>query len=182
MRSEAPGLTFKLARIFNAEVINQLEAHYDRVVQLGGNQEEGFVREEGVSFNPRIARIASLVLEHCVSPTPEAVAAAMWSVVPDRLLELQATAPQLVSLVEGVFEESADQMITPIAATIRAVLLLDRLRHLHMATLSLSEKIAVLDAPRCAAVLAETFPISQQLRAKVQHARQLQRRNVSESM
>jgi hypothetical protein len=182
MRSEAPGLTFKLARFFSAEVVDQLEVHFDRVVQLGGNQEEGFVREEGVSFNPRTARIASLMLEHCKTPSPEAIAAAMWSLVPSEVAELEASAPHLCKLIAAVFDDSEGAVINSISATIRAVVLLDRLRHLHMTTLSADEKARILEAAQNSSVLADDFPISQQLRAKVAHAGQLQKRNVGESI
>ncbi len=180
MKSEVPGLTCKLGRVFGSEAIDWLEVHFDRVVQLGGNYEEGLMREEGVSFNPRVARIASLVLEHSDNPIIEVIAAAMWSLVPEQVAELQGNAPEVYDLVVGVFEQSEGSAVNPTSATIRAVLLLDRLRHLHMTSFAVAEKATVLQEAASSSVFSEEFPISQELRAKVEHAIRLQQRNVDE--
>ena len=135
-----------------------------------------------MSFNPRVARIASLVFEHSDTPTIEAIAAAMWSLVPEQTAELQGSAPEVCALVEAVYGGSESRGLNPNSATIRAALLLDRLRHLHMASFSVGEKAKVLEEAARSSVLSEGFPISQELRAKVEHAIRLQQRNVGEEL
>jgi hypothetical protein len=177
VRTKAPGLTFKLERRFSAAIIDELDRHYAAVEEAGGNEELGLTREEGVSFNPRIARVASLLLEERGKDvTANDIAAAMWSLVTKEASELVTLNPEvsdLVQLVRGDLLQASSH--TRIAAII-GVRELDTIRHLHMTTRSLDEKRAYLNALKTSTLLAPSSAISQTLRKKVEHAVAMQER------
>ena len=62
LSEECPGLAVLLGRYFDPSTVEILSEDYFAAVVRGGNQEDGIIREEGVSFNPRLARIITVLL------------------------------------------------------------------------------------------------------------------------
>jgi hypothetical protein len=175
MRKKAPGLTLKLERCFEPAVIELLAHHYERVEAAGGNEELNMVREEGVSFNPRIARVASLMLEQ-LQQQAEAIAAAMWSLVDGDIESLATSDPVVYGIVTEVRQGEATGDLTPRAAVIIAVRELDRVRHLHMTHSSNHDKRDYLESLKARSIFSSADLISEVLRTKLQHAIGMQER------
>lgn len=177
MRTKAPGLTFKLEKRFSAAIIDKLDRHYTAVEQAGGNEELGLTREEGVSYNPRIARVASLLLEERGKDlTENEIAAAMWSLITKEIPELTTANPDVSDLVELVRGDLLQASSHAQVSAIIGVRELDTIRHLHMTTRSLDEKRAYLADLKTSALLAPSSAISQTLRKKIEHAIAMQER------
>ena len=177
MRTKAPGLTFKLERRFSAAIIDELDLHYTTVEAVGGNEEPGLTREEGVSFNPRIARVASLLLEERGKDVvANEIAAAMWSLVTKEVPELATLNSEVSDLVKLVRGDLVYASSLACVAAIIGVRELDTIRHLHMTTRSLDEKRAYLNALKTSTLLAPSSAISQTLRKKIEHAIAMQER------
>ena len=177
MRTKAPGLTFKLERRFSAAIIDELDLHYTTVEAVGGNEEPGLTREEGVSFNPRLARVVSLLLEERGSEVTEhEVAAAMWSLVAKEVPELATLNPEVSDIVKKVRAYLLNGSSNASVAAIIGVRELDTIRHLHMTTRSIDERRTYLNDLKSSALLASTSPISQTLKKKIEHAIVMQER------
>ncbi len=177
MRTKAPGLTFKLERRFSAAIIDELDLHYTTVEAVGGNEEPGLTREEGVSFNPRIARVASLLLEERGKDvTLNELAAAMWSLVTKEVSAPASSTPEVSDLVELVRGDLVHASSHACVAAIIGVRELDTIRHLHMTTSSPDEKRGYLYALKTSTLLAPSSAISQTLRKKIEHAIAMQER------
>lgn len=81
---ECHGLAGSLSRLYGEAVAAQIAGDYCVAADLGGNLEPALPREEGVSFNPRIARVVSLVVQECDSPTRRFFGSpytAVWQVI-----------------------------------------------------------------------------------------------------
>ena len=177
MRTKAPGLTFKLERIFSAAIIDELDSCYIAADAAGGNEELGFIREDGVSYNPRIARVASLLLEERGKDViANEIAAAMWSLVTKEVPELATLNSEVSDLVKLVRGDLVYASSLACVAAIIGVRELDTIRHLHMTTRSLDEKRAYLNALKTSTLLAPSSAISQTLRKKIEHAIAMQER------
>lgn len=62
---ESPALYGALIRILNREELELIECAYREVADFGGREDSRIHREEGVSFNPRAARVCQILLGEC---------------------------------------------------------------------------------------------------------------------
>jgi hypothetical protein len=60
-KSECPGVFGLLSRLLGEDAASALAVDYELVSQHDGNYEPAVIREEGVSYNPRIGRVLSIV-------------------------------------------------------------------------------------------------------------------------
>lgn len=172
---ECPGLAGSITRLYGLDAASQLAADYCVAADLGGNVEVGITREEGVSFNPRIARIVSVVIQDCGQVDLNMVRVAVYSSVP---VERGGAVPSnVVDDVVAVRDASATSATW--VKGISLALSLDRLRHLHMAQFSQEEKLRVLDEVRGSPMLVPDSGAPEALRLKLLHAVELQSRHLS---
>lgn len=130
----------------------QLAADYKRCVNLGGDLEHAISREEGVSFNPRLARVLSiLIADGAISDWGVLQRALYGAAVLNLGLEhraaiLDGELKDLKGLV-GCFLRQVlllDSSDNSEALTLLGVVLLDDIRHLHTAELSDDERTSLL--------------------------------------
>lgn len=170
---ECPGLLFSLGRFLDEPALQVLTDDYDRVVAAGGNDEEGITREEGVSFNRRVARILSLVVKEGGCRAPSDLRIAMYAsttheCVPpdDECLAAEVRRARAASTVER---------LEGIAAVVAASIMLDTVRHMHMTSFTTEERARRLGSLNVDAVLSS---VPQQLRDKLTHSISMQQRGL----
>ncbi len=171
---EAPALRGAVLKLFGSSAISVVASDYERVAALGGNVEVGLVREEGVRYNPRIARVSLLVLEEGGIRELNHLRATVWSTLGDarRLVELEDE--DIRRTAEWVLSED-DTEQAPIR-TIRAAIALDTVRHLHMTTLEEADKRAYLSSQAIRSLVKEGASVLSNLDRKLQHAVMMQER------
>ncbi len=144
-----PKVFERLGRYIDQVELSRIMDDYRLCCELGGNHEPGMQREEGVSFNPRLARILLLLVADGGVRDSKVFRAALYaaalcvSKLPERSLWQQA---QKIS-VELAAEVQAALRSTPstsTAALIRGVIELDAVRHIHQTTLASREREAIL--------------------------------------
>lgn len=169
---ECPGLAGSLGRLYGKDVLAQFAHDYCEAADRGGNVELGVAREEGVSFNPRIARVVSLVIQEYALITPDGLRVVAYSTVPldgEIPVELHSD----VSSVRDVTPESPEWI-----KCIALALMLDRVRHLHMADIGSDEKERMLASFAFSAILAPEAGSPENLRVKLIHSIDMQRRRL----
>ncbi|MEY4667921.1 MAG: hypothetical protein RL518_620 [Pseudomonadota bacterium] len=170
---ECPGLAGSVARLYGREVLAAFAQHYCAAADLGGNDELGVLREEGMSFNPRIARVVSLVIQECEEVTPAVLKAAVYGTVPSTV----ALSSDILAEVREVRSPSPSSPTW--AKCIALVLMLDRVRHLHMADIPVQDKETILAAAESSPLLAANGGAPQNIRLKVIHGIAMQRRRIN---
>jgi hypothetical protein len=169
---ECPGLAGSLGRLYGRVVAEEFAQHYALVADLGGNDELGVVREAGVSFNPRIARVISLVIQDCDEVTPHVLKVTVYST-----LSLDADVPaEFRSDVSAVRESTLSSPAW--VSCIALALMLDRVRHLHMADIPVRDKEVLLSAVASSPLLTPGVGSPENLRLKVIHGLDMQRRRI----
>jgi hypothetical protein len=176
---EAPALRGAVLKLFGTAGVSVIAADYERVAALGGNVEVGLNREEGVRYNPRIARVSQLALDEGGIRELSALRAVIWSTVSDAkaLMELRDLDVRLMAQCVLSDDESAETSVL----TIRAVLVLDRIRHLHMTVLDAADKLDYISSTSLRALLREGSLVPPNLRMKLQHAVSMQERLLASS-
>lgn len=161
MREDAPALVTLLARAYGEGCIDLVSADYEQAALAGGNIElNGLVREEGVSFRPRLARIATLLMQEVPGLPLDTIRAAFYAAVP-------ASGP-----VASTGEHQSDAYAEQLAIQ------LDAIRHLHMTQLDPEARgRALAVAEELLSRSSADAPV-ETLRQKLLHAIKLQRRNV----
>jgi hypothetical protein len=177
LQENAPKVFVALARFLSAEQLDRLAAEYCHCVRLGGNVEPGLVRQEGASFNPRLARVLSLLTAdggiRNFTTLRAAIYAASVGEFPEALLD---EVP--VELLELVTNVSKNEFVQPDSVLIRGVIVLDTLRHLHQTDLSVQQRTEQLLALK-EQLLGKPGEICPEwLRKKLEHAITLQMRRL----
>jgi hypothetical protein len=178
LQAGAPKICNALGRFLDQAQFEQLEADYQRCAELGGNTEPGLVREEGVSFNPRLARVLSLLVTdggvRDAGTLRAVLYAAALAVISGAGLSVP---PELVRVVTAVEETSPS---LPEAALIRGVIELDTIRHVHQLKCPVAERGAMLAEKEKFLQSGFLTLLPTWLRVKLEHALTLQLRNVAE--
>jgi hypothetical protein len=169
---ECPGLAGSLRRLYGQEVADEFAQYYREAADLGGNDELGVVREDGVSFNARIARVVSLVIQECPQVSPRVLKAAAYSTVAARV----DLPPDL--LADVITVRDATSASPEWVVCIALVLMLDRIRHLHMADIPALEKTRILSDVQSSPLLASGVGSPENLRLKLIHGIEMQRRRI----
>jgi hypothetical protein len=170
---ECPGLAGSLGRLYGREVADQFAQYYCEVADLGGNDELGVVRADGGSFNPRIARVISMVVQECKEVTSRVLRAAAYSTLlfdGEAPLEVRAD----IAAVRGATPSSPEW-----ASCVALALMLDRIRHLHMADISVHEKERILLTVESSPLITPGGRGAENLRLKVIHGVAMQRRRLN---
>jgi hypothetical protein len=146
----------------------------------GGNRELRLSREEGVSFNPRLARIVSILIHDLGVRDLSTIRAALYCAVFDSgfgvPVTLEAHPPVPPELQPLVGATTGETLAHGGSGAIRAVIALDSIRHLHQGQWSDQEREDILaQAEQIVHALAGSQQESA-LTAKLSHAITLQRR------
>ena len=175
LAKSSPALFGLLRRSFPATAIALAEECFALSLQLGGLEDSAVFRAEGVSFNPKPARLALILLNETSFRELELVCSAMLMSVPLTNIQhcntikistqhLTATwtlldAPSLCSQIETNTSSLA----------LALVWALDHLRHIHMTTLSPLEIKALADQLHSLAMLTAVPEVArlQQLLAHI---------------
>lgn len=175
---EAPALVALLERAFGIGCVHQVSADYERASRAGGNVEpNGLVREEGVSFRPRLARIVTLLLKEVPGVRLETVREAICAAG-----GVKHPGPGLGDAEADIDKPSATPCsevatrIDPSAASL--AIELDTIRHLHMTPLDAEARARALSTAEELAHGVVCLPALATLRQKLLHAITLQRRGL----
>ncbi|MCB0332923.1 MAG: hypothetical protein KDD55_05450 [Bdellovibrionales bacterium] len=124
LEQEAPGLFGSLKRsCSSAEELQILCDSYELSAKHGGKIEHGFTRKEGVSYNPRPARIGAILVKHFPLNTLSVVQRGMLACAPKLPERYRTPLVPIFSPSEKSTEEDL---------SIAAALSLDDLRHRHL--------------------------------------------------
>jgi hypothetical protein len=170
LKSECPGVFGLLSRLLGEDVALLLAADYELVTQHDGNYEPAVIREEGVSYNPRIGRVLSIVIQDGGIQERDSIRSAMFACAPR--LEPPEELEPLGSEVRNLLSTE------PIANTIQLALELDFIRHLHMTTYSVEDRQKLLTERAQSTLIARLGKGSAALFQKVAHAITLQQRRL----
>lgn len=169
-QSECPGVFGLLTRLLGEEPLRLLAKEYELVAQYDANYEPAVIREEGVSYNPRVGRVLSIVVQDGGLQERDAIRSAMYACAP-RLAPPEDLEP-LGSEARNLL--SAE----PIPNTIQLALELDFIRHLHMTTYSNEDRQKILTERAQSTLLPRLGKGSPALFQKVLHAITLQQRRL----
>jgi hypothetical protein len=198
LEDASPKVFFALQRFLKTAELAAVRADYKRAHDAGGNTEQFLTREEGVSFNPRLARVLSILVKDLGVHDPLVLRAALYSAAldsaaldsaalcnGDAVSEHTPVSSDVVHALLGPAEQSLaepnrelEALVLAVCAkdsdsraqTIRCVLALDTVRHLHQSTRSLSQRSAVLHHAELLLREACSASIPQVLREKLEHA------------
>jgi hypothetical protein len=190
LHSDSPKVFFALARFLNPDELGLLEDDYLRVRHQGGNIEPFAQREAGVSYNPRLARIlsilvhdlavrdlrtlrtalyAALILKTC-EHTPLGNTKGRWSEIVNQ--------HDSAGVIELLSQLEHSMCRDPVSAMIAGALVLDNVRHLHQSRSTVAERREVLQGAQQWVRAIELCGASRDLMLKLRHAITLQQRRV----
>jgi hypothetical protein len=178
---DLPQVFTALRRFLSDDEWNELASHYRAVDALGANRDPEIVREDGVSFNPRIARILSILITDGQCQEYRAMVVAVWATLAyDQLcgyvLRNSINHPdRYFARIDLIIENPFSDAVT---ACIRAALDLDRVRHLHISRLDFSQRKEVLCSIKSLYSNKLLAMLPTRLCDKVAHARSMQERRV----
>lgn len=159
IRVECPALVILLERAFGEGCISLISGDYEFASKAGGNIEmHNLVREEGVSFRPRLARIMSLLLQEIPGVSLETARAALYA----------------AARVQPPGHGAA----YPEAEAIALAIELDAVRHLHMTSLDAGARSDALTKSENLERSISQEDALEPLRRKLLHAITLQRRRL----
>lgn len=148
--SDSPKVFTALKRFLGPNQLASLAADYQRCVSLGGNVEAGMTREGGVSFNPRLARILSIMIHD------------------GGVREFDQLRSALYAACAGSLADSS--------VIVKGVIALDSIRHLHQTDFAESKRLEILDTAQSELLSQPGNDLPEWLRKKLEHAIALQRR------
>lgn len=163
LEADSPKIFHALGRFLAPEALEEVATYYQQAARLGGNIEPKQKREQGVSFNPRIARVLSILIHDCSVTDLLTIKSAIRASVMEQGVELREVSASLEAL-----EPLSEQRM----ALVRGALALDTVRHLHQCRYSSDETSQILAR---AERLLETLE-GEALALKLRHAIGLQRR------
>jgi hypothetical protein len=147
---QSPKVFIALKRFLEPDQLTSLAANYQECVSLGGNVEAGMTREEGVSFNPRLARILSIMIQDGGVKDFELLRSALYAACDN-------------SAVSG-------------STLVRGVIALDSIRHLHQTDFSEPKRQEILLGVESTLLGQLRNEMPEWLQKKLEHAIALQRR------
>jgi hypothetical protein len=153
-----------------------LARDYELVRRHGGNAEPVTKRADGVSFNPRLGRILSILIQDGRIQDIATLRAAWYGATTLPESELESVVPS--ELRELVCQARALPAVSDMARAIRLAWALDTVRHLHMSVLSLAERSDLLQQHVEPSLLLDAPEHLEPLVVKLRHAITLQQRKI----
>ncbi len=136
IKQRSPSLWGELKRRFTPTELELLDSSFQSSIHSGGELELDFVRAEGDSFNPRLARIALILLQDAQVTDSNCIIEALNSAATAPNSEVALAAQAIFESPDGWQSDSHSQ-----ATLIALASHLDRARHIHLAS---ADKQAVL--------------------------------------
>jgi hypothetical protein len=134
LAQDSPALWGTVNGWLSAAELERLGTLYRVIMSEGGLDTPGIIREVGVSFNPRPARVAGIVVTDAGLRTGSAIGAVFELCrAPSNDEKSEHTQP-----VRGLLR--GERCNDPAAIAIAAAFALDDLRHLHMTDLTVAER------------------------------------------
>lgn len=140
LKNSSPKLYSSLKRVYQQSDLHFVEEIYHKACLQDALLEENLTREDGVSYNPRPARIALILISEAKLLDPSTIAASILSCCSPAVLDVHFSEYQSVRnqalqahflLKEGFCETyPAEPHLISLALT------LDKIRHLHMTSLN----------------------------------------------
>lgn len=152
LKTDALGLYVTLCQVFTKSEVTELEEIYQRAWTAGAGEEAPVRREPGVSYNPKPARLAAILLKEVKPIAFSEVASAFWMAREPLDTATQSASSRSGQLSQCCYESQAamafnqlteDAEGSPSIYKLQGALLLDKLRHLHMSEIS-REQIQVI--------------------------------------
>jgi hypothetical protein len=183
--NESPKVFKALAKFLTPTELRQLSEDYQTAKDLGGDVEIGLTREEGVSYNPRLARVLLILARDLGCTDIEIYRAALYAAVFDSGLGATESATssdlggvpdqirELVARAEGWQEDDT------ISSSIRGVIALDAVRHLHLTRLEALQRESILEDLEDKVISKLKSSAAEILVQKLQVAINLQRRRLA---
>lgn len=131
IQKDSPQLNGLFGRTFSPDDANLLRIAYQTAWEFGGTEHPQLIREPGVSFNPRSARVASLLIQEGGVTNLEVLSAAILGCASHIPLN---KVPENIRQLFLAVQNGADQSLE--TELIFAARQLDTLRHLHMFSIS----------------------------------------------
>ena len=181
LQDELPRVFITLRRLLSEKQYREIVREYCAVDELGANIDRETIREDGVSFNPRVARILSILLRDASCRDCAVLISAIWSCIAyditfrgieSHFLDVPSEYRASVDAVIGTPRQDSNM------ACIRAALDLDRIRHLHISSLEYSERGEVLEAIGVTYTENLLAMLPRALYDKLLHARSMQHRRL----
>lgn len=174
LQDECPGIFLVLSRFLSADNLRVISDDYQVVAKLNGNSEPRLRREEGVSFNPRLARILLIVVREADQREFPLLRASLYSALHHATDDLMSWVPvELQSLVAAIRDPLRDDAA---ASNVRAAITLDAIRHLHMTDYSGEKKEEFLKAWKSSPLINPGNELRNNLRQKLISALEMQKR------
>lgn len=142
---DSPGVSGDLQRLFPAD-FKRLDEIYRYAAERGSLAEGAVKRSEGVSFNPRPARVASILVKNSRTVDPLTVGAAFLLCCGKTALEKHAEWNEEKMLALEALSSPGNSERASLLSLAHA---LDTVRHLHMTTYSREERIRVAQEIAC---------------------------------
>lgn len=170
----APALDYHLRKIFSSSpaVLAQLRELFNYCCAAGGREESCIPREADESFNPRLARLAQLLISEVHEQSDQLLGAVFLLTIISSSWDLAPASNQMRALAE-----SADLLLKgndhqpdllPLAATITVVL--DQIRHLHQSRRTTEERDRLLKLAHRLRDIPAEYGRYQRLKEMLAHA------------
>ena len=141
-----------------ASVINSLEldielldAVFQATMLAGGDDELDFIRQPSVSFNPRPARVALILIKNCSCHNEKIIAAGMLASVAEfeiASLQVEQESLKIALAAKEFLQNNLDaQLQTPVVQVALAAWL-DRIRHIHLASEQNVDRLRAMSVER----------------------------------
>jgi len=175
-QKECPGVYASLSRMLTEVDLQVISSDYARAAEHGGNHETALTREEGVSFNPRLARVLSILLLDGDVREVSYLRASLFAALHHGTEVVVSLTPEelRVAVAECRNLDSTDERALAVQAAIR----LDLVRHFHMTAHSREEKLSLLATSKNVPLLHTASRVPDMLKQKLSHAILLQERRL----
>jgi hypothetical protein len=175
-QSECPGTFGILSRTVSEADCGCIALDYEVARQHGGNAEPATKREEGVSFNPRLGRIVSILIQDGGIRDSATIRVALYASVDRTAEELAGFVPE--DLLAAVLVARSTPAASLPGRAIQLAWALDAIRHLHMSDLPVAERADFLRSCVDPRLLSNVSHELEPLATKVRHALTLQERRL----
>jgi hypothetical protein len=182
---DSPKIFHALRRFLSTDELDLISKDYEYAATQGGNVEVQLTREEGVSFNPRMARLLVILVHDLQVQELSVLRSVLYTAITTSNILVRETAPavtphalpeELALRVKLACEGGAGDDAT--AEMLRGVIILDTVRHLHQCHWAPDELEAVLTLARELVSALNHANLPAVLSQKLVHALEMQKRRL----
>jgi len=171
LSEDAPGMFSNFSNLFDTIAIDTLSRCYAWTYEHGGLNEYPCVREKGVSYNPKPARICHILWSDIRSNELEIYLLAILACSPTSSLanlgEFQVFEDSLAAITKFLDEAPYQSQCLPVEECVALALTLDKARHIHMGHLTLEAQASIHRWAQITILPRSHHPDGQSLRKKI---------------